>query len=142
MKVIALEGEENVGKSQTLGWVCRLLSYANFEKVPNSYMNLGNGDFRVILRGYNKNIGILTQGDYMKTLNLLKDLEENGCEICLCACTDNKQNLKEKLVKLYHPIFIHKEKGDSEVQNMDNIYTAVGLIVLLEEFYYNNIKTV
>lgn len=142
MKVIALEGESNVGKTQTLSLACELLLHANFEKIPNRYMDLDNGDFSVILKGYNKNIGILTQGDYLKTTDLLQDLEEKGCDICLCACTNAKDGLKEKLEEKFHPKFVLKKKDDLESQNIGNLYTAVSLIVLLEEFYNNNIKTI
>lgn len=138
MLVIALNGDKNVGKSQSLRWACELLLHANFTIESESYRDLENGDFRVILNGCDKKVGILTQGDYENTLNLLKKLEEDGCEICLCACTNSTEGLKEEIEKSYHPKFIHKGKAEFGSQLIENFYCAVRLIVLLEEFFNNS----
>lgn len=141
MIVIALEGKKNVGKTQTLKKVCDLLLHKDFVEIKDSFKDLGNEDFTIILEGFDKKIGILTQGDYMNTINLLNDLERKECDICLCACSLDKKGLKEKIDETYHPKFIYKKRNDLNSQTIENINTALRLKAYIIDICRNNTFT-
>lgn len=65
MKVIALKGEKDSGKTTTLKKVHELLMETGGEQETNYKVDLkGNDDFRDIINFAGKKIGIVTQGDY------------------------------------------------------------------------------
>lgn len=65
MKVIALKGKENSGKTTTLKKVHKFLMKTGGEQETNYKVDLkGNDDFRDIINFAGKKIGIVTQGDY------------------------------------------------------------------------------
>ena len=116
MKVIALKGEKDSGKSTTLKKVHELLMAAGGEQEPDCIKNLEGApeDIRDVINFAGKKIGIVTQGDYGKDyeetykgenepsrtslsvrdhLILLIALE---CDIAICACTTGK-NIEEDI---------------------------------------------
>ena len=118
MKVIALKGEKDSGKSTTLKKVHKLLMAAGGEQERYCYKDLeGNSkDLRDVINFAGKKIGIVTQGDYgqeeeekyKNEINLeartslsvrdhLVILEGKGCDIAICACTIDKENIEEDI---------------------------------------------
>jgi len=134
MKVIALKGEKDSGKSTTLKKVHELLMAAGGEQERYCYKDLeGNSkDLRDVINFAGKKIGIVTQGDYGKDyeetykgenepsrtslsvrdhLFLLIALE---CDIAICACTTGK-NIEEDIKTQK----ISVKKTDKKEMNMD-----------------------
>ncbi|WP_430899374.1 MULTISPECIES: hypothetical protein [unclassified Paraflavitalea] len=96
MKVIALNGPENSGKSHTINIAYTLLLEMGYIQVTNKFENLGNPkyeDFTDILTKDNIKLGIVAMGDYINgnssLKNLLLNLEKEKCNIAICACRNN-----------------------------------------------------
>ena len=114
MKVIALRGPENSGKSHTLNVVYQFLLRDGYIQVPGHFIGLGNPKFEDILdileKG-SKKVGVCGMGDYQKgggsLMILLDDLEKRGCDVVVCCC----RNITaiEKAVSAYsNHVFINK----------------------------------
>jgi len=94
MKVIALKGKSNVGKSETVNIVYQFLLSEGFQQMPGIFSVCGNPamrDFIDVLEKDGVKVGIVSQGDYVrelkKHLHLFKTSE---CVIAICACTTYK----------------------------------------------------
>ncbi len=93
MKVIALRGPVNSGKSHTLNIVYQFLLNDGYIQVPGHFTPLGNPvseDILDILEKNGKQVGICGMGDYQNGGNslaiLLADLQSRGCDVTLCCC--------------------------------------------------------
>jgi len=92
MDVIALMGESNVGKTQTLNILYSLLLANDYTQVLGHFQDHKNNDFMDILEKGGVRIGIATQGDYSRELpKYLSYLSNNGCIKAVCACTTDKK---------------------------------------------------
>lgn len=99
MRVIALLGGVNTGKSHTINIVYQLLLLNHYVQVPGHFRELGNPDFEDIIdvlqnTTFGKRVGIVGMGDYPPGHgaagldSLLSELQVAGCNIAVCACTD------------------------------------------------------
>ncbi len=138
MKVIALKGEKDSGKSTTLKKVHELLMAAGGEQEPDCIKNLeGNPeDIRDVINFAGKKIGIVTQGDYYKEEeNSVKKhlvwFKDNKCDIVICAWrgmtpTSKHWNIEreigEKLKNYTNPIYLFLQ-NKSEAEISDNELT-------------------
>ena len=128
MKVIALRGERDCGKTQTLIRVYEMMKSQDFQSLPGMYQDLGNHDFCDVLECNGRRIGIVSQGDYARNHSngaisvkkLLKDLEEEKkCDIAGCACQIGKgKGSIQKAIDSYQRQYIDKQKSISK-QNQD-----------------------
>lgn len=126
MKVIALRGERDCGKTQTLIKVYEMMKSQGFQSLPGMYKDLGNHDFRDVLEYNGRKIGIVSQGDYARNhsngaisvKNLLKDLEEKKkCDIAVCACqTGDGKTRIQKAINAYQGQYIDKQKSASDIE--------------------------
>lgn len=99
MDIIALRGNQNKGKSETLNTVYQLMllfGYIQAPAGPGHFRVLGNPvqkDFIDILEKKGKRIGIATMGDYARgndsIANLLSYLDTQGCDKAICACSSD-----------------------------------------------------
>lgn len=138
MKVIALKGEKDSGKSTTLKKVHELLMAAGGEQEPDCIKNLeGNPeDIRDVINFAGKKIGIVTQGDYYKEEeNSVKKhlvwFKDNKCDIVICAWrgmtpTSKHWNIEREIgeiLKNYtNPIYLFLQ-NKSEAEISDNELT-------------------
>lgn len=138
MKVIALEGVSNSGKSQTLNLVYALLIQAGYTQVPDAFQDLGNDDCSDVFQGFGKTVGIVTQGDYAIGINSVRNhlarLQSFGCDVAVCACTIgvSKQKIKDaiKAYPSYH--FEPKYKNnDVAAQRIDNFHCATKIVGMI-----------
>lgn len=124
MKIIALKGEEDSGKSHTINIVYYFLLRDGYVQVPNNYRPLrGNPKFEDcidILTKDGKKVGIIGMGDYSSSPNidyslekLLDEIEKKECDICICAC-QNKPEIISALSKYPHHIIINKTTSTIE----------------------------
>lgn len=126
MEILALEGNPNCGKSETLNIVYQLLLLNGYTQVPGFFAVLGNPkmrDFIDVLAKDNKIIGIVTQGDYVTGTDAIKNhlnkLSLAKCSIAICACTN--KNPKAKLqVTNYTPHTFFMQTGTS-VKSLERI---------------------
>ena len=129
MKVIALRGERDCGKTQTLIKVYEMMKTQGFQSLsdlPEDYKDLGNNDFRDVLEYNGRRIGIVSQGDYARNhsngaisvKNLLKDLEEKKkCDIAVCACQTGDGKIRiQKAINSYQGQYIDKQKSVSDIE--------------------------
>ena len=96
MDIIALRGNSDVGKSETLNIVYQfmlLFGYIQAPPGPRHFRILGNRiqkDFIDILEKKGRRIGIATMGDYARgpesVANLLSYLDGQHCDKAICAC--------------------------------------------------------
>ncbi len=133
MKVIALIGESNSGKTTTLTMVYELLVSEKWDEDHGKRKELNNGDFLTVLEKDNVKIGLVTQGDYAKTVEeslpvwkYLEKLDNYGCSIAVCACTTgpSKNRIKTHIDK-YNPHYITK----TELPNNKNKVKEVLLLL-------------
>lgn len=149
MKVIALKGPHNCGKTQTLTIVYFLLLKEGYKQANgNNFQYLdGNGDFRDILEFDGKKIGIVTQGDYdkenfkRKNNELCTDenltaltverhltlLGEKKCDIAICAINSDRKEI-EKEIEKFNPDPIekaNKEESPLPLQRIENFQKAI-----------------
>lgn len=96
MKIIALRGGENTGKSHVINIVYQFLLSEEWSQVQGHFRELGNpiyNDMIDILSKENILLGIIGAGDYqigdMGLKNLIGELENKGCQIIICACRNN-----------------------------------------------------
>lgn len=138
MKVIALEGDPNSGKTKTLNLVYALLVQAGYTQVSGVFQDLCNDDCLDVFQGFGKTIGIVTQGDYAigdySVKNHLAYLQSLGCDVAVCACTvgTSKQKIKDA-IKAYSPHhFEPKSKSRSvAAQRIDNFNCATKIMGMI-----------
>lgn len=128
MKVIALKGEQNSGKTTTLSLLRKnMLELAVFEEDYKTFKDLDNGDFRVVFlfhqNGKGKKIGIVTQGDYainyrgkeVSVKSHLAYMEKQKCDVVVCACTNGKKKICDA-INIYDPKYITKQRHDNDLR--------------------------
>jgi len=97
MKIIALKGNDNSGKSETLNIVYQLMLFSSYTQAlpgPKHFGVLGNPvnrDFMDILVKDDRRIGFATMGDFATkkdacVADLLAYLLSQGCDTAICAC--------------------------------------------------------
>lgn len=136
MKVIALSGAEDTGKSHTINIAYSFLLRDGYVQVPGNFRGLGNSnnkDCIDILEKDGKKVGFVGMGDYIngagKSLkSLLEELELKGCDTALCAARDNPKILAA--VQAYsHHIIIQKTLSTGEENNrIVNTHDAIVMI--------------
>lgn len=86
MKIIALKGKGDSGKSTTIKMLPNILVANGYKQVPNKYQKHG-GDFLDIYDNGIKKVGITSSGDTFDLVNKrLADLVGEKCDVCICAC--------------------------------------------------------
>lgn len=138
MKVIALRGEMNTGKSLTINIVYNLLLREKWVQVPGFFRILGNPKFNDVFDILNKDdikLGIIGMGDYQRTpnslANLLKEQETNDCDIVICACRTNP-NIEKAVNHYTNHVFVDKSIAIDATNYMaKNEIDAVRIIRLL-----------
>jgi hypothetical protein len=120
MKIIALRGPENSGKTQTLNIVYQLLLRQGFVQLPGNFRILGNHDhqdFTDILTLNDRLLGIVTLGDWPDNkenteslTKLLLELVIAKCEIIICACR-NTPDIESAILEHPDHTFIEKTEG-------------------------------
>lgn len=134
MKVIALIGKSNIGKTTTLNLVYSLLLDRGAIQRKNYFIDLENNDCLHVLKfADNKIIGIVTQGDYGKdeysVKNHLKRLFDYGCDVAICAANKGKINIEKAICSYVEHIFIDKTQSQSvEDRRIDNYNDAVAIL--------------
>jgi hypothetical protein len=114
MKVIALRGVENSGKSHVINIVYHYLLKEMWTQVPGYFRILGNPKFEDILDILTKDgilVGIIGAGDYQKgrlgLANLIALHQTNGCDVVICACRKNHK-IEACVLKYSNHIWIDK----------------------------------
>lgn len=138
MKVIALEGFSNSGKTKTLNIVYSLLLQAGYAQVANAFQDLSNDDCLDVLEIPGKRIGIVTQGDYAigscSVRNHLIHLQSYNCDVVICACTlgTSKQKIKDAITAYPSHHFVSKSKSSSvALERIDNFNNATHIMSLI-----------
>lgn len=138
MKVIALEGIHDSGKTQTLNIVYLLLIQAGYVQLTGAFQDLGNNDCLDVFQGFGKTVGIVTQGDYAiggySVKNHLLRLQSFSCDIAICACTigTSKQKIKNAIMA-YSPYHFEPKTKSSMValERIDNLTCATKIISMI-----------
>lgn len=148
MRVIALKGRPNCGKTQTLTIVHSILIESGGVQVPNAYVDLGNEDFLDVLKFQDLRVGIVTQGDYAIRSNSVKNhlqkLKLCNCDVAICACTEGKTKEKIKEAIETFPCHTHIQKIPSdtiEFERTDNekcAKTIVDIVINLQKTFPGN----
>lgn len=87
MKVIALKGRRNTGKTTTIKLLSDILISNGYTQVQGMYQNNRRGDFLDIYNNGTKKVGLSSAGDTDLVINKnLNDLQINSCDIAVCAC--------------------------------------------------------
>lgn len=139
MKVIALRGEPNCGKTEALRIVHNKMLDKGFTQVFNKYKDLGNTDFLDILEFNGNVIGIVSQGDYahsageaVSVKRHLEMLKQEGVDIAICACSTGaaKEKIK-KAIDDYQGQYIDKKKAESDYGKENHLFAELVVNQLL-----------
>ncbi|THU36106.1 hypothetical protein FAM09_22240 [Niastella caeni] len=135
MKVVALLGNQNTGKSHAINVAYFFLLNNGFTQVPGHFRILGNPDFEDvfdILENGGKKVGIIGMGDYEKgrdsLKSLLNEMKTLGCTSVICSC-QTRPNI-EAAVRAYSPhVFVPKTpSAGPEMHRIVNVIDANTLI--------------
>jgi hypothetical protein len=138
MEVIALEGDPNIGKSETINIVYQLMLWHGYTQVHGHFKVLGNStmrDFIDVLEKDGQKTGIVSQGDFQRGPDSLKKhllaLQLAGCVKAVCACTTKPGTLAAvRSYPMHH--FVNKVSTPSlALQRIDNGKYASSLFVLI-----------
>ena len=124
MKIIALRGPANSGKTYTINVAYHLLLNEGYVQVPG-YFNqdetynflgekmYGSSDFTDILIQGDKKIGITT-GSKNELAATLNSFQKAGCTAAICACHDSGESLD--IIKSYEDYTLIDKNPQGEVQ--------------------------
>jgi len=114
MKVIALRGPVNSGKSHTLNIVYQFLLRDGYTQVAGFFEILGNPKFEDvfdILEKNGKRVGVCGMGDYVigggSLKALLKRLTDAGCHVAVCSC-QAKLGIEKAVAAYIDHVFVDK----------------------------------
>ena len=138
MRVIALRGPENSGKSHVINIVYHFLIADGFEQIPGYYRVLGNPDFEDIIDVLVQDdfkIGFVGMGDYQRgegsLRNLLDELNKAGCNIAICACR-NKEAIERAVTQYESHDFVDKTiTSDPSQYRIVNVADAIKILDLV-----------
>jgi len=136
MKVIALKGPVDSGKSHTINIVYQFLLRDGYKQVPGHFEILGNPKFEDVfdvLEKGGKRVGICGMGDYAigggSLKNLLDRLEKLGCYVSICGCQDKPRI--ERAVSAYVDHVFVKKTASSGREN-DRIVNGIDAEVIFK----------
>lgn len=136
MKIIALKGIQNSGKTSTINILYSLLLNNGAKQIPNKFKYLENNDFIDVLEypSLSVIIGIVSQGDYINgkfsVRRHLEYLESCDCDITICSCTTGKEKTKIiTFIEAYDHVFISKTQSPSkDKERIANFDDAIKLL--------------
>lgn len=123
MKILALHGPANSGKTYTINVAYYLLLNEGYVQAPG-YFNqdevynflgekvYGSSDFTDVLIHDEKKVGITT-GSKNELVATLHSFQKAGCAIALCACHDSDESLD--IIKSYQDYTIIEKTPQNEV---------------------------
>ncbi|MCW3789485.1 EutP/PduV family microcompartment system protein [Plebeiibacterium sediminum] len=98
MRVLALYGESNIRKTSSLLLLYKRLLTNGYVQVKDHYRYISNGDIFDVLEKEGNLIGIITQGDYVKgsnsVKNHLKNLKIAGCQKAIYAASQTSNKIQ------------------------------------------------
>lgn len=130
MKVIALKGDENKGKSMTLNIVYhRLIANGATQLIPLRFRELGDPnqrDFLDVLSYNGQTIGFATMGDLDNkekdsVYDLLAELDSYGCDLAITTCRETGDTFNA--VTGYRPHIIIS-KTPARAKSSERIYNV------------------
>lgn len=137
MKVIALLGDINTGKSHTINIAYCLLLLNAYTQIPGYFRVLGNPKFEDIfdiLTNGVKTIGVIGMGDYIRTAGaldkLLNEMLRLNCDTVICAC---RNNIKIMAAVSSYPNHIFITKTLSTGRNNDRIVNTIDARALINQ---------
>lgn len=123
MKIIALKGKENSGKSHVINNVYHLALRDNWNQIPGNFRILGNPKFEDIIDILTKDgmlLGFIGAGDYqigdIGLGNLLKELENKACDVVVCSCRTNPK-IEAAILKYQNHVWVDKTVSMGEENN-------------------------
>lgn len=139
--IIALRGDQNTGKSTTIGMIYEELVDKGYNIIQGrrTYRNRPSHDFIAILKFNKIKIGITTYGDVPKVITAkIKVLVKAKCEVIVCACHKTERgyggyNHSITQFKDYKHMFLGKIiNNEASTQNKTNQEQAKGIIKIIE----------
>lgn len=145
MKVIALKGESNIGKTTTLNLLYRILVISLAKPKGNEWTDLGNNDFLDILLTFdNQVLGIVSQGDFEEGVwsvaSHLQTLYEKGCQMVICAANKSRTKIEEAICNYSDYEFIDKTISSSPSSYTENLKNNLKDIISILELLYPNLS--
>ncbi len=88
MKIIALQGKGNSGKTTSIKILHNIMLSNNYTQIQNMRQNHGNDFLDIYINSITKlKVGITSSGDtYDLVSDRLQDLVNAKCDVCICAC--------------------------------------------------------
>jgi len=131
IKIIALEGSENSGKSHVINIVYQFLICKGWEQESGNYEELGdksNEDILDVLLKDGIRLGIIGMGDYIVGKNslrhLIERLIEKDCKIIICTFRTDKPKIRIAIEQSVKPILLEvikiKEQLDKSRYRFEN----------------------
>lgn len=127
MELIVLKGAPHVGKTATINYVYNELIKSGWKEVL-PYEKISHGDFLAVLEKNEIRLGIVSQGDYVKGTNSVRNhlnrLEKQSCSKVICAQTNSKPSL-QKVIDKYKNIPIEMNCIREINQKVEDILALV-----------------
>lgn len=118
MKLIVLEGLSDAGKTATINVAYQLILQAGYDQVPNCFEDLKHNDFLDVLTNGAQKVGIVSQGDYARRINSVKNhlakLQSFGCDKAICAVTSGPKKQEIQTAIKAYPLLKEKVKKERE----------------------------
>ncbi len=153
MKIIALKGDSETGKSDTINIVYQLMILDNYMQVEGQFIVFDSkgkvaakNDFRdILIKGF-KRVGIVSIGDYYLDgseqkgdveIDLaisvhLKHFKDNDCFMAICACRSGRDYEKEITNDYTDYVFVEKEKISKAIlQRPFNTFIAESIFKMI-----------
>jgi hypothetical protein len=139
LKIIALQGKGNSGKTTSIKILDNILLNNNYTPVPNMRQTHGKDFLDIYVHSISKlKVGITSSGDtYDLVKNRLQDLVNAKCDICICACRTFDRNppgtvAATKSFINYTNIYLPKTFSLTNTQELnDNVSDAMKLFNLI-----------
>lgn len=136
MKIIALGGDTDSGKTTTLNIVYLLFLQSGYAPIQDAFKDLENNDFSDVLEYSGRRIGIVTQGDYaigaQSVKNHLSYLQSFECDIAICACTSGKEKIIRAVESYPDHRFLSKVKSEYKaLERIENLRDATKIVNLV-----------
>ncbi|MDO9187593.1 MAG: hypothetical protein Q7W13_16400 [Bacteroidia bacterium] len=138
MKIIALKGGVNSGKSHTINIVYHFLLRDGYTQLPGHFRILGNPKFEDVIDILIKKgikIGLIGMGDYQKGIDslasLIMELEIKGCDVVICSCR-NIPKIEMAVTNYPNHFFVDKTPSSGDDNNrIVNVFDAERVVTLI-----------
>jgi hypothetical protein len=124
MKIIALRGDKDTGKSHAINIAYSFLLKDGYTQLPGHFREIGNPDYEdiidILIRDRLK-VGFVGMGDYVigqgrSLKSLLQELADKECDVIICSCR-NDPKIESAVTAYPNHFFVDKTISVGDFNN-------------------------